>query len=342
MHAQHSLAERATQGRRLGNIELLRFIAAALVVFYHLHIRFAERVGLLPELNQFMGEFGASGVDIFFVISGFVIAMNVMEPSNTPKKFISARFARIIPTYWILTLVVAALMVLWPAVFNTGFSIPRLFESLLFVTDRLSDSLPLIGVGWSLNFEIGFYLLVFAILFIRVRRDYSLLLQSVALFTLVLLGIFNPIFIEFIFGYLAYFLWRNVRVSKLMAAVFLVAGSALLASWRIVAELADTRWVYFGLPGFLLLLGAVSLPQISGDWVRRLGFSSYSIYLTQWLSIPVVGLISLQLTRIANLAPLFFVIGIFIVLFIGVIYSEFIDVRLYAWARKRLGLSLKK
>lgn len=323
-----------TEGRRLGNIELLRFAAAALVVFYHLHIRFAERVGLLPELNEAMGMFGASGVDIFFVISGFVIALNVSNPATTASRFIRARIARIVPTYWLLTAVVAGLMLVSPSLFNTQYSLSRLVQSLFFVTDRFSNDLPLIGVGWSLNYEVFFYLLVFVVLLFGLRPRMSLLVQAVVLMALVGSGTFNSIFIEFLFGYIVYVAWMKIRHNFWLGVVATALGVLILANWKTVSGLGVDRWVYFGLAGMLLLLGVVLLPQIQGSWVRKLGFASYSIYLTQWLSIPVVGLVALRLTAVLDAAPLYFGIGLVSVIVVGIFYSEIIDVRLYSWTRR--------
>jgi exopolysaccharide production protein ExoZ len=136
---------------RLNNLQILRAIAASLVVYYHCDVHF---LGL--------DVFGSCGVDIFFVLSGFIMTMIAGRGSGapTPAEFLQRRIARIVPLYWSMTLAIFTVAALAPSVLHsTRSSLGELAKSLFFVPFFKDDwsIQPLLYVGWTLNLEMYFY-----------------------------------------------------------------------------------------------------------------------------------------------------------------------------------------
>src|SRR5205807_1003674 len=119
--------------RMIFGIQMLRGLAAIMVVFAHIH----------PQLEHFGGpmlswlSIGGSGVDIFFVISGFIIWMTSQSPQMTAKDFLMRRAIRIVPLYWFATAVLASVALLAPAVMSsTKFDLAHVLASFAFVPYR--------------------------------------------------------------------------------------------------------------------------------------------------------------------------------------------------------------
>lgn len=103
--------------KKINNLQALRAFAALNVIFYHI-------IGTSPSYNfqlktfDFLTGWGANGVDIFFVISGFVMVYIQKNKPRTPKAFLTDRFFRIVPMYWLLTAVIALLLIFLPTSFR--------------------------------------------------------------------------------------------------------------------------------------------------------------------------------------------------------------------------------
>src|ERR1041384_763192 len=132
------------------NLHLLRAFAALAVVYFH--ITSPNGLNLSPNI-------GSHGVDMFFVISGFIIAA---IGARSPDRFLVRRFIRIVPFYWTATLAIFALSALVPQYFHsTRPDVVQLVCSLFFVPRQTSYSgmVPTLLLGWSLNYEMYFYVL---------------------------------------------------------------------------------------------------------------------------------------------------------------------------------------
>jgi exopolysaccharide production protein ExoZ len=136
------------------NIQGLRAIAALLVVGCHFH-DFADRYGFQSEA---LITIGAWGVDLFFVISGFIMIVvnwNKFSKPNAPKAFLIRRIVRIFPPYWLVTLVIVTAIIISPKLFHTWtVNTSNLLPSLLLLP---SEQKPILYVGWTLIFEMYFY-----------------------------------------------------------------------------------------------------------------------------------------------------------------------------------------
>jgi exopolysaccharide production protein ExoZ len=167
-------------GSKLIAIQYLRAVAAASVVLFHASTALFERKGALIHF-----QVGTYGVDMFFVISGFIMAYTARTASVSPRDFVVRRAIRIVPVYFLLTTLTYVLALALPERFSTASGdIPTYVTSIFFIphfNPLLHYIQPLLGQGWTLNAEIFFYLL-FAIGLLlgnrpRVSRDWTGQLQ---------------------------------------------------------------------------------------------------------------------------------------------------------------------
>jgi len=235
-------------------------------------------------------EFGSFGVDIFFVISGFIMVW-IAKPGDTPRRFILNRIRRVVPLYWFFTLLMAAIMLLMPGLLkNTVFNLADLIQSLAFwphFSTAQSDQVwPIVAPGWSLNYEMFFYLLFALSLLLSSRLQLLFVATGICAIFLaakatdtggpVSLFYGNSIVFEFIFGMLLAEYWkRGYRLSSAMGWLLLISGFLLIA-----LQLPLPRIFEFGVPATLVVAGAlfVRLPEIK--WASLLGDASYALYLS--------------------------------------------------------------
>ncbi|MBO3086536.1 acyltransferase family protein [Cellulomonas fengjieae] len=289
---------------RFDGVQALRFGAALLVVITHSTWYASQRL----DTSGGYFWFGAVGVDIFFVISGFV--MMVSSPSFSRDPLGAARFGyrriiRIAPMYWIATTVkIATLLILPAAAVNAALSPERVLTSYFFLPTRSpdGDTGVLLGVGWTLLFEMLFYLVFTIGLALRVS---PYLFSSAVLAVFAVGGYlrpptwpvweyhFNPIVLYFVIGMTFGKLVMSVRWRPWAGrvALGLVGLSLLIAvvpggfSWgshsplRMVSVSALVMCVIAAEP----FLHRVLVPQ-----ALFLGDASYSIYLFHPLIAPLV------------------------------------------------------
>lgn len=255
---------------------------------------------------------GMAGVDLFFVVSGYVM---VHVTWDTPRgqtavlQFLAARFTRIFPLYWLVTL---ALLPVWlyrpDLVFGSLGGQPNLVTSLLLWPDQRP---PLLAVGWTLVHEVLFYL-VFAVSLLLTRRALAFFLLGWAGFVVAgnlagLSGIgpvagvlLSPLSLEFIAGAAAAWLVRRGYVRGGWLAIGMGAAGLALAFVFAVPygdDFFSDHWrrvSWFCLPTALLIYGAVVL-EFGGAqfprWAVVIGDSSYSLYLTHLLTLTVLSML---------------------------------------------------
>ena len=103
---------------------------------------------------------GFFSLDVFFLISGFVMALLITRPKQTQDRFIKDRIARVLPMIWPLTLAVFVLAMVTPSLMNSTTPNPvNLLKSLFFIPYYKENGVisPILPVAWTLNYEILFY-----------------------------------------------------------------------------------------------------------------------------------------------------------------------------------------
>lgn len=173
--------------KKLYHIQALRGMAASLVVVAHALQPVVDN-GVLSDFDKVRWHIGGIGVSVFFVISGFIMvatSYNMFGSGANSFAFYTRRLVRIVPIYWIATLIAVA-----AAVTHGSFlSVEHLLYSLLFIPDASTPGgslQPVLGPGWTLNYEMFFYgLFAVALLF---PRKYGLLLLFLAFVGIVAAG----------------------------------------------------------------------------------------------------------------------------------------------------------
>lgn len=276
--------------RRICNIQALRGVAALAIVIYHLY----------PQLQR-MGYSGppwttlSSGVDVFFVISGFIMGhISRLDADRTWIEFYRDRFFRIVPLYWLITAIIVAVMLGAPHLLQTEkFEPVWVVKSFLFipaVNPGDGSVTPVLIPGWTLNYEVFFYL-VFG-LSLAVPRG-STFRIAVVIGLLTLLVCLSPlargtvasfytsdIMLEFAFGAVVAIAYPKLPTTGWGWPILGLGVVLLLAGPLAVGSPTLPRSIGYGLPAVLIVLGALMAPDLHGLLLTRLGDASYSLYLT--------------------------------------------------------------
>lgn len=261
-----------------------------MVVFHH-SLSATAHYGTPATVLDPLGQVGQSGVDIFFVISGFVM---VVSTNNSPKsagQFLLGRIRRIVPIYWVLTLGLAAILTVAG---NTGHAggLWHLLTSLVFSSQLATGTYPILFVGWTLEYEMLFYVLFAIGLALRVRNA-ALVVPTIVIVALSLLFPVS-IALEFVAGMLVAQLYLKDCGSRRSGALALILGATLLSASIIWPQPLEYRWFVWGVPATLIVYGALFIGQFHRRGLIFLGDASYSIYLIQAFSVTLAFKVMLR------------------------------------------------
>jgi exopolysaccharide production protein ExoZ len=324
MAASPDTSSSAVPAAPVGKIDIvqgLRALAVLLVVWTHSIVAAAYHSNPKQATFFHLKSFGASGLDIFFVISGFIVSLvasrAVAAGQPSARTFLSRRFTRIFPLYWILTgvIILEAQLGRYPTLWH---QVPWLPTLLLLPGWHYPVPPLILSLGWSLVFEIYFYLVL--AVWMRVSPRHLIRNTTIFLACMVALGTVvgihrpwlviwsNPVALEFLFGCLiAQAVLRiaagtstnsppSARGARsigpwlaalgaiaLVATIFTGYGNASEASSIMAGMDGWLRVGLWGVPSGLLVLGAVlwrpAMQSIPARGLVLLGDASYSIYL---------------------------------------------------------------
>ncbi|MBE5928455.1 MAG: acyltransferase [Lachnospiraceae bacterium] len=270
--------------RRYDGIQALRGIAAISVLINHI---------------AFIGC-GGFGVDIFFCISGFIM---MYVTHNSSKYFFVKRIIRIVPLYYLITFITYIGMIVVPSAFeNASADFAGLIRSLLFIPfDNAGALQPFVRVGWTLSYEIFFYVVVWVAL--KINSEYRAYIASGFIICVVTLGRLisfdnafytfytDPILIEFVFGMMAFELLRlneekYAECKKAEKIVLLSIAALLFAVMWIPGYYdisGDYRYIWYGVPALLIFCFVFMacyktvIPRLF-VWLGDISFSLYLIH----------------------------------------------------------------
>ncbi|MET4666889.1 exopolysaccharide production protein ExoZ [Sphingomonas sp. PvP056] len=284
------------------NVQALRGYAALIVAAYHVQPMLRASFGVSTDF-----EFGAFGVDVFFVISGFVMYYGHQTVDRPILPFLIARFFRIVPLYWIATLIMVALF--YAGFHPNGLNVlkPHMVgESLMFVRSTFPGDRHglILLLGWTLIYELFFYF-VFALTFRCKTASRSL--AAVATVFVVLVGVgftglslppniayfTKSVILEFVLGgtltlsiqKLNDASWKPTGVAALASVVAIAIGCVLVVALaRKAGGVPDFyRGFMWGPSALLVVGGAVMLERAGYALGNRatllLGGASYMLYL---------------------------------------------------------------
>ncbi|NML17774.1 acyltransferase family protein [Azohydromonas caseinilytica] len=300
----------------LTRVQVLRFVAATLVVLGHARHEATKALGIEGTTPWSFAPTAlfAGGVDIFFVISGFImftISAHEFGRGGASARFLVRRLTRIVPAYWLFTLLMA--VVAWGLSHKVNGTPPgpgEILASLLFLPhhDAQGTLYPVLMLGWTLNFEMLFYA-VFA-LGLCLPRPAGLALIAALVGTLALVGWMwplqaapfafwaQPIVLEFLFGVLLGWLrQRGWRLPGGAGWLLVLAGFAaliLVGHFGASEPLDPARVLWMGLPALAICAAATLVPQDPhpGRWERAgaaAGDASYALYLSHPFVLGAVG-----------------------------------------------------
>jgi exopolysaccharide production protein ExoZ len=330
----------------LKNIQALRAFAALLVVFDHMNGVIEKTDPGARTFFEVFRYFGNFGVDLFFVISGFIMmstSWSAFGRTGVSRTFLLRRIVRIYPPYWLILL---------PIVVTYFVGAHQLMHSHEGKTDILASILllpqtndPLLIVSWTLTFEMFFYVIFAALL--KAKRNLLLpiltmwfVLELCALSVwhgdanpyLAFLG--TPLPIEFIFGAIIGVAFRKdsmpgALVTGIIGPILALAVWVASSTPGLTADLTKNdlaRVLEFGLPAALIVYGAVGcemrFASMAPKWMVRLGDSSYAMYLWHVPIMIVIGRLATRLhvhglvaDQLIQLTCLFVVVGISLAVF---------------------------
>jgi len=298
---------------RLVSLQILRFLAAAGVVAYHTPPLILAATGVAPA-NGFYDAIrsGAAGVDVFFVLSGFVIALTgpFAEPRPSGALFFWRRWRRVAPFYFIVSAI--------PIGHALGdLSADRLVATFLFWPAPGPKLIgPYLEVGWTLSFEMAFYSAVALVLTGGMAKRNIIIAAAIGVVLIICRALFtwdgfrflaSPLFLEFGLGVaLASIRHRLVRAGLWTGGLLLALGLGAFAFEAILGmgDIGDVggepfyghdlrRIFLFGIPAAGVVAGAIMCERScrgrAAGLVARGGDASYAIYLTHMLALSLIA-----------------------------------------------------
>lgn len=308
-------AEGKPAPRQLDGVQILRGVAAALVVFSHYCLVFVEYGGqsIIASYHS-LAFVGASGVDIFFCISGFVIIYSLLiRPHQVNwRAFGLARLKRIIPLYWFFTLAMVGMWMTGRALTKLALPPDLVLRSLLLlplekhVMGEPVSTHPILDQGWTLQYEALFYICCAVVIaLVGSKRVFPWTPVAVAILAVVSLFIpampaylHDPLMLEFVGGTILGWLAATGRLFRLPWPRAIAWGSIALGVMGLllttfVPNPESLRVLIWGVPGFLIVLGSILVTPVRGgrlvDAGIFLGAASYSIYLGHGFATIFVG-----------------------------------------------------
>jgi len=350
-----------TSRLRLENIQALRAIAAFLVLGLHTFNRAVAYGGgpSVAQIKTVMHALGPGGVDIFFVISGFIIVWVAHRAVGDSRPFSRSglkaaltfafhRAARILPLFWIAL----AAMVILALIYGRSGPWHRLLaepSGLLLLTAPAAHP-----VSWTLVFEMHFYAVAaFLILFAGRWVAIALGVWGLAHVALVMIlmsasaapySFFQPISIDFVLGVaLAVSMIRtSSRTAPLVVwgAAAASVGGAVLWSGRMDYSEQLTRVLVWGVPTMGVLYGLILLETVRGvvlpAWLRHCGDWSYSLYLWHLPVLIALGMMVQALGRTGTFAggAGYVMLGVVLCLVVSALSHRFVESPIMRWASR--------
>lgn len=290
----------AGSGGKLASIQLLRAVAASVVAVLHVAFAFADHIGPGLGLSRAAGGLaGQAAVLLFFIVSGYVMVIATRGQFGQPgarQRFWWRRFNRIMPPYWLATF---ALVLVFLSVKAQPISWPDVLRSLVLLPYWPQDGglrpLPFLWVGWTLFYEMAFYVLLGLCLGLGPRA--GLAATALVLAALVLAGIAvppdnaflfavtRPVLLMFVYG-MALAAWRGAGRAapawlRLFALIAALVAAGLVAPPGEIGAMGFDYLLWCGLPAALLAFCVLGGPlRVPGErLILAAGDMSYALYL---------------------------------------------------------------
>lgn len=281
----------------LNQIQWLRAIAAILVVITHFTGK-AYSVKLLD--HEFSS--GAIGVDIFFIISGFIMMYVSDLKKQYPIKFILNRFIRILPVHYFFLFILIIIFLIKPDVINSSVSKTYVWESFLLVPALRNDAEYLNPVIWTLCYEMMFYL-IFCVSLNLKNLTTSAIATTLVISAIVFGGFFykgdniyisaatDSISLEFCYGMLLYVFYKK----GFLTFHWLLPLMLSIILYFVLKQFDFYRFIKLGIPSALIFISFLNMKNSKITFLNFLGKISYEIYICHIMVISASYLILFRL-----------------------------------------------
>lgn len=353
------MAQPQEKDGEIRSIQYLRGVAAVAVVYFHTGVNSANLAwpAFIPR------DFGKAGVDIFFVISGFIMVFVTSSRETSPREFLLRRIIRIVPLYWFFTLLVICDGLIYPAaMLNNGIVWPHIFLSFLFIphiNPITGTTEPFFKLGWTLIYEMYFYAIFACLLLVRPLSRRMIIMLFWAAGVSLLFGLtkpwgaipvvyMNPIVLEFVMGAFIGFAYLNGYLRRFdpTLSFLLVLICAMTMIFTPFAD--DTEFIFrsflrpvvYGIPAAIIVLGLLAF-ETSGNlrklpWLMLMGDASYSIYLSHTTTLTLFRVLT-KLFHVPVQNPVvggaLILTAVICAIFTGVLVYRYIELPLTSWLK---------
>jgi len=274
----------------INSIQVLRGLAILLVIFYHV-------TAMTPMLKaEYYFEIGRIGVDIFFIISGYIMSL-ILERHEPARKFMLKRIIRIMPLFLIVTFLAVIANYLPRLINNDAFVIESLVKS-VFLIPHFSIAnpekvFPIFIPGWTITYEMWFYVSIgLILLFTRSVNHLLIVFLLLVVFTISCLVpsasainqfLSNSVYLCFALG-IVFRLFEKKKID--LGKTILIIG--IVFSIALFLEGSDSRLITLGFPSFIIFVAGFYLIGERFSVIAFVGKISFSLYLTHVFTINVV------------------------------------------------------
>jgi exopolysaccharide production protein ExoZ len=310
------------------NLQFARCVAAMMVLVHHLELEL-KTPRLHAPVKDVIGVEWSIGVDLFFMVSGFIMLLLTRDhfgEKGFPAAFLRRRAVRVIPMYWLFTaLMIASILLSSGAVNHADLSPGRVIGSFLFIPWPRAggDVYPILGLGWTLNYEVEFYLAFALALLLPLKWGAPALAVGFALAAACGLAVphewfalkfwTDPIILEFLLGMaIARLYLQGVRLPAVGCAAAIVLGLGLSAlTTRLGLVDAAPRIAWGGGPAACIFAGLclAKPPTDLGPFLKGAilaGDASYALYLSHMF---VIRLLTTAWARLGMIDPLLYLVS---------------------------------
>ncbi|WKK66838.1 acyltransferase family protein [Lutimonas zeaxanthinifaciens] len=308
------------------SIVYLRAIASILVLISHS----AHKASQYSTNPMYWYKVKGIGVDLFFIVSGFILCYITYDKVKNPFHFLRARILRIMPLYWVLTIFALVIYFILPDKVNSSGGETNIYASFFILPTK--DNL-LITNGWTLRYTVLFYVIYSIGLFFSIKnRNLIIALILIILFSS---GLFlNPkniylnyitsgYLFEFFLGILIFYIHKNIKMGQTYGLILIFLSGAIVVFLKQMEISSGYRIIDNGITSFFFFLGMLAVEpffqkhknsQIS-KLMTEIGNSSYSLYLFHPFILVLTSLI-LQKFHLTNFGY-FFILNLMLSSIIG-------------------------
>lgn len=329
---------------KLANIQALRGLAAFGVFIFH-SLPYFEAMGLDFDFFETFFSYGYIGVDIFFTISGLVMAKSTQgldSNFNNASVFLIKRLTRIFMGYWPIFFIAVLLIIIDPDSSLNQFNYFGSFFLLNIPPQQL-----IIPASWTLSYELYFYIFI-AVLLLIPHLNRKLIMVSFAIAVVSMnsyandgqqLFFFSSFILEFLAGYFLYFIYSKIITSKWMV-FFVILG--LISAYLMVfpfyrsegLERITSVGVFSFVTVYIVLLFECKYQKIMPAFIQKMGDASYTLYLSHLVILGLFnssGLMKLSNTNV--IATINYVLLVVAIVIISIVLYYIVEKPLYIWTK---------